>query len=150
VAPLVAADVRFADGGVGVVGCALGDVDHGDRGEQLPGAQLGHQPQALDEVARGVHVRAGVLAEGPLLRVEAVGVEPLQRAPPRRVADVDRESGAEHVGQVGDLPAAASATALVRDRLRRQQRRHRRNAAACQRGPAAQPRHLPALARVAD
>ena len=65
-------DVVELDHRVRVGARALANVDDDDRGDQLPRLDVGREPAAGMEVAGDVHVRARVLAERPLLRVEAV------------------------------------------------------------------------------
>ena len=91
--------------------------------------QLRRHAPVGDEVRGRVHVRPGVLVEGPLLLVEAVRVDARERPARRGVAGVDREAGRELVRQVDDLAAHPVLPALVRERLARQQRGRRRGSA---------------------
>jgi hypothetical protein len=103
------ADVVHGDHRVGIGRGLAADVHDEEREHELRRRDVGREPAAGDEVTRRVHVGAGVLAEAPLLRVEAVGDDVHERRPRRRVEHgrvaVDREPGAERVRQVLDAAA---------------------------------------------
>lgn len=97
VAPLEPPEVVDRDDGVGIALRSRRDVDYDDRDEQFGGGDLRCQPAALDEVAGCVHVRARMLAERPLLRVEAAARDRDQILPRRRVEREDGEALREDV-----------------------------------------------------
>ena len=76
------------------------DVDHDDRDDQLFQRDLRREPPARREVAGCVHVGSRVLAERPLLRVEAARRDRDERLPRGRVEREDGETLLEHVREV--------------------------------------------------
>ena len=91
---------------------------------QLGQRDVRRQAAARDEVARNVHVRARVLAERPLLRVEAGrGVVGDRLTLGLLAGGEDREALRERVRQVAE--AVLAAAAAVRERARREARGER-------------------------
>jgi hypothetical protein len=117
---LEALDVVELDHRVRVRLRLLADVDHDDGDDELGQRDLRRQAPARDEVARGVHVGARVLAERPFLRIEAVGRVVGDRLTRRRGVGEDREAFGERVREVAEAVLAAAAS--VRERGRRKAR----------------------------
>jgi hypothetical protein len=104
VAALESAQILPGDHGVRVLRCLRRDVDDGERDHELPRPDVRGLASTLNEVARRVHVRAGVLAERPELRVEAVWLVREEVLPLRLRTGEGRRSLAEDVREVLNLP----------------------------------------------